>query len=109
MSLWIVAAVPRHSHHHADAQVEHYELKPLPEAPTTLGGYVVTGLISLVPPLWHALMSPRLLEWDVRYATPAEQRLAAEENLRSGIPLLVRAGEQYLAREPSNGVSAAYA
>lgn len=98
MSLWIVAAVPRHSHHHADAQVEHYELKPLPDAPTTLGGYVVTALISLIPPLWHALMSPRLLEWDAHYATSAERRLAADENLRSGIPLLVNAGNQYFSQ-----------
>lgn len=98
MSLWIVAAVPRHSHHHADAQVEHYELKPLPDAPTTLGGYVVTALISLIPPLWHALMSPRLLEWDAHYATSAERRLAADENLRSGIPLLVDAGNQYFSQ-----------
>jgi hypothetical protein len=54
-------------------------------------------------------MSPRLLEWDAHYATPAEQRLAAEENLRSGIPLLVHAGEQYLAHERPNEVSSVYA
>jgi alkane 1-monooxygenase len=70
---------------------------------------VVTALISLIPPLWHHLMSPRLLEWDAHYATPPEQRLAAEENLRSGIPLLVNAGDRYFARERSNGTPAAYA
>ncbi len=95
MSLWVVAGVPRHAHHHADAQVEHYELKPDPEAPRTIAGYVGTALISLVPPLWHKLMTPRLLEWDEKYATPEERLIAAEENRLSGIPELVAAAAAY--------------
>jgi alkane 1-monooxygenase len=96
LSLWLIAAVPRHAHHHADAQVEHYELKALPyQAPATLGGYIVSAVAAFIPPLWQYLMTPRLLAWDATFANDTERELAAIENMRSGVPLLMEAGERY--------------
>jgi alkane 1-monooxygenase len=56
-----------------------------------LNGYLTTIAVALVPPLWHRLMSPRVLAWDRDHASAEERRLAAEANRRSGIPALVRA------------------
>jgi len=100
LSLWLIAAVPRHAHHHADAQVEHYELKALPyQAPATLGGYIVSAVAAFIPPLWQYLMTPRLLAWDATFANAIERELAAIENMRSGVPLLMEAGERYFMQQ----------
>jgi alkane 1-monooxygenase len=48
-------------------------------------GYLTTILLALVPPLWHACMTPRVLAWDRDFASPGERRLAAEANRRSGL------------------------
>ncbi|MDY6943134.1 MAG: fatty acid desaturase [Pseudomonadota bacterium] len=97
MTLWVGMAITRHSHHHFDAQVEEYELKPLVnEAPTTPWGYFPSFFAALVPPIWHRVIVPKLLDWDQRFATSEERALAARENIRSGIPALVQAGQDYL-------------
>ena len=54
-----------------------------------ISGYLTTIVVAMIPPLWHRLMTPKVLEWDRRYATPDERRLAAEANARSGIPALM--------------------
>jgi NAD(P)H-flavin reductase/ferredoxin len=84
ISSWSMFNLTRHSHHHAQGEVPYQDLKPFPEAPMMLGGYLTTIIVALVPPLWHRLMTPRVLAWDRDYATPAERRLAAEANRRSG-------------------------
>lgn len=43
----------------------------------------------MVPPLWHRLMIPKLKEWDGRYASPEERRLAAVQNAASGLRALM--------------------
>ncbi len=89
MSNWFLCAINRHSHHHADASVEFWDLKPLiHEAPHTPGGYTTAFMYALVPPLWHRKISPLLLQWDREMATEAERRLAAEENVKSGVKQL---------------------
>jgi alkane 1-monooxygenase len=44
-----------------------------------------------VPPLWHRLMTPKVLAWDRDYATDEERVLAARANARSGLPQLQQA------------------
>lgn len=110
-SYYVTVAISRHSHHHADASVEFWDLKAFrDEAPTTIYGYGVSFLIALIPPLWNELMAQKLLYWDNNMATPAERRLAMQENLDSGIPDLVEAAKRYYASEgrslPENPTSA---
>lgn len=91
MALWLIGGVPRHSHHHADADVEFWDLKPLvEEAPTTILGYVPSMLIALIPPLWHEIMNARLIQWDNEHASDAEKELAIEASRNSGQAALIR-------------------
>ncbi len=97
-SYYVTVAISRHSHHHADASVEFWDLKGYPgEAPTTLYGYGISFLIALFPPLWNELIAGKLLDWDYNMATPEERELAMQQNLNSGIPDLVAAAQRYYA------------
>jgi len=99
MTYWLVWAISRHSHHHSDAQVEEPELNyygNTDQAMTTPYGYLISGILALIPPVWNKIMIPCWLEWDKNYATPAERKLAAYENINSGLPELVEAGQKYL-------------
>ncbi len=96
LTYWLTWAIGRHAHHHADADVEFWNLKPvLNQAPETPFGYLATWAICTIPPIWHALMNPKLLEWDEKFATEAERELAAQANALSGQPMLMKAAEQY--------------
>lgn len=96
LSYWGTVAISRHAHHHADADVEFWDLQPFPdEAPTTPFGYVLTALISLIPPLWHTVMNRKLLGWDENFASEDERKIAAVENINSGQAELIEAGESY--------------
>ncbi len=92
ISSWTLFNLTRHSHHHAQGEVAYQDLRPMPEAPMMLSGYLTTIVITLVPPLWHGLMAPKLLAWDRQHASAAERALAAEANARSGLRAL-RAAE----------------
>jgi alkane 1-monooxygenase len=87
----------RHSHHHAQGEVPYQDLKPFPEAPMMINGYLTTIIIALIPPLWHKLMTPKVLAWDRDYATAEEKVLAAAANARSGIPRLQQQPSNVLA------------
>ena len=82
---WATFNLTRHSHHHADGDVPYQDLKPYPDAPMMINGYLATITIALFPPLWHKLMTPKVLEWDQQYATKEELILAKQANERSGI------------------------
>jgi NAD(P)H-flavin reductase/ferredoxin len=88
ISSWTMFNLTRHSHHHAQGEVPYQDLRPYPNAPVMINGYLTTLLIALVPPLWHALMTPKVLAWDRDFATDEERKLAAEANARSGLPRL---------------------
>lgn len=88
LSSAVLFSLTRHSHHHAQGDVEFWKLKAYPEAPTLPYGYLTTILIALVPPLYKQMMVPLLKDWDRRYATADERKLAKEQNLHSGIPAL---------------------
>ena len=53
-----------------------------------INGYLTTIVVALIPPLWHALMTPKVLAWDRDYATDEERKLAADANARSGMTTL---------------------
>jgi alkane 1-monooxygenase len=68
-----------------------------------INGYLTTLIVALIPPLWHRLMTPRVLAWDRDYATAEERQMAARANARSGIPLLQRANGG--AGEPAGNIA----
>jgi NAD(P)H-flavin reductase/ferredoxin len=90
MSSWTMFNLTRHSHHHAQGEVPYHELRPYGDAPMMIGGYLTTIIVALIPPLWHKLMTPKVLEWDRAFATDKERILAARANAKSGIPALMR-------------------
>ena len=75
MSSWTMFNLPRHSHHHAQGALPFEKLKPYPEAPKMITGYLATLFITLLPPLWQKLMQPKLEQWDNEYATAEEKLL----------------------------------
>lgn len=92
LSSWSLFNLTRHSHHHAQGEAPYQELKPLRRAPMMINGYLTTVVVALVPPLWHRLMTPRVLAWDREHASDGERLLAAAANARSGLPALVAGG-----------------
>lgn len=92
ISALVLYNLPRHSHHHTQGGLPFYRLRPSPDAPTLHFGYLATIAIAMVPPLWHRLMIPKLKEWDERYASPEERRLAAAQNAASGLRGLMPPG-----------------
>jgi hypothetical protein len=82
VSSWSLFNLTRHSHHHAQGEVPFHELKPYPDAPMMLNGYLTTIVIAMLPPVWHWLMTPKVLAWDRDFATAEERTLAAQANTR---------------------------
>jgi alkane 1-monooxygenase len=79
----------RHSHHHAQGDAQYWQLRSYREAPTLPYGYLTCLLLVYLVPGWYRdRMTPLLLDWDARYASPAERRLAVSANQRSGVPAL---------------------
>lgn len=94
ISSWAMFNLTRHSHHHAQGEVPYQDLRPFPDAPMMIGGYLTTILVAMIPPLWHRLMTPKVLAWDRDFASEEERQLAKEANRRSRIPaMLARADE----------------
>jgi alkane 1-monooxygenase len=77
VSSWTMFNLTRHSHHHAQGEVPFHALRPYPNAPMMVSGYLTTILLTLVPPLWFRLMAPRVAAWDRDFATAEERALAA--------------------------------
>ena len=75
LSSWSMFNLTRHSHHHAQAGVQFQDLRPFPQAPMMIAGYLTTILVTLLPPLWFRLMAPRLAAWDRDHASAAERAL----------------------------------
>ncbi|HVU05949.1 MAG TPA: fatty acid desaturase [Polyangiaceae bacterium] len=85
VSSWTMFNLTRHSHHHAQGEVPYQDLKPYADAPMMVNGYLTTIVIAMIPPLWHKLMTPKVLAWDRDYATGEELELAARANQKSGM------------------------
>ena len=81
--------LPRHSSHHEKANLKFWELKSYEDAPTMPYGYLsMVYLIIFLPFLYHRIMAKKLLEWDEKYATDAEKKLAGIQNKNSGMKIL---------------------
>lgn len=72
-----------HSEHHTDPTVPYWKLTPYEDVirPGSAYGYF---LLTLVPPLWHKRMREHLKEWDEKYASEDELKLAKEANIKAG-------------------------
>jgi len=94
ISSWVMFNLTRHSHHHAQGEVPFQDLRPFPDAPMMIAGYLGTILIAMNPKKWNRLMVPKILAWDRDYASAKERQLAYEANLKSGIPALIKAAKE---------------
>ena len=81
--------VTRHSSHHEKASLKYWELHPYKGAPMMPYGYLsMLYLAIFLPPVFHKLMSKKLVEWDNKYASNKERILASDQNINSGLSLL---------------------
>lgn len=67
MSGMVLFSLTRHSAHHETPKVKFWKLDPYLDAPHMPYGYLTTLFLCLVPPLWYAVMSPRLQVWREKY------------------------------------------
>jgi len=78
--------ITNHINHHLDGYTPFYQLRPEREAPQ-MPSLFLCFLLGLVPPLWFNLVAkPKLKDWDLKYATPGERKLAVEANKSAGWP-----------------------
>lgn len=63
LSGWYLFGLPRHSDHHYLASRPYPVLRHHPDAPQLPAGYATMFVIALVPPLWRAMMDPRVAAW----------------------------------------------
>ena len=91
-SVWMYN-LTRHSDHHSRGDAPFWELKAYPDTLMMPFGYPGTIMLSAIPPLWHRIVNPLVLEWDKNYATKEELALAKQANAESGIDLLIEANK----------------
>jgi toluene methyl-monooxygenase len=78
--------ITTHVDHHVDPDLRFDRLVPHPDAPQ-MPNLFVCAMSAFVPPLWFRYVAmPRLREWDLHHATPAEQALARAANRAAGWP-----------------------
>ena len=67
------------------------EIWPFPEDPCNPYPYPYLTLLlaALIPPLWHRIWVPSLIEWDERWASPFEREQARQANMSSGVAQLM--------------------
>lgn len=75
--------ITNHAGHHEDPYLPFYRLQPDATGPRQ-PHFLLCLLSALVPPLWFAIIKPRLRGWDAHYATPRERELAREANRAAG-------------------------
>lgn len=63
ISNYVLFQLQRHSDHHAYASRPYQVLRHFEQSPQLPGGYPAMILLALVPPLWFAVMNPRLERW----------------------------------------------
>lgn len=77
--------ITNHINHHLDGYTKFFDLKPEPDAPQMPSLFVCFLSGILLPPVWFSFIAkPRLRDWDERFASPAERKLAAASNSRAG-------------------------
>jgi alkane 1-monooxygenase/p-cymene monooxygenase len=76
--------ITNHADHHLNSYIPYYKLTPDRTA-IMMPSIIVCFLSGFIPPLWYkAIIKPALKRWDNEYASPAERRLAQEQNVRAG-------------------------
>jgi len=60
-SNWILFHLQRHSDHHAHPLRRYQSLRHFDNLPTLPSGYFAMFLVAYIPPLWRAVMDPRLI------------------------------------------------
>lgn len=75
--------ITNHAPHHEDSYKPFYQLEPDRSGPQQ-PHFFLCFLLALVPPLWFAMIRPRLKDWDRNYANRQERELAESENIRAG-------------------------
>lgn len=63
MSNLILFNLQRHSDHHANATRRYQSLRNFENLPQLPSGYPLMFAIALIPPLWFAIMDPRVVDW----------------------------------------------
>ena len=82
----IGAEITNHINHHLDGHIPFYALKPEPQAPQ-MPSLFLCFAAGLIPPVWFRFIAqPRLKDWDERFATPGERKLADQANAQAGWP-----------------------
>jgi alkane 1-monooxygenase len=61
LSNWMLFHLQRHADHHAHATRRYQALRHFDDAPQLPSGYAGMFLVAYLPPLWFAVMNPRLL------------------------------------------------
>jgi alkane 1-monooxygenase len=64
ISRYMLIDLSRHADHHYFASKPYHTLNTYENAPTLPGGYAALFFPALVPPLWRALVHPRLDAWE---------------------------------------------
>lgn len=78
--------ITNHINHHLDSYTKFYDLRPEPEVPQ-MPSLFLCFMSGLIPPIWFEFIAkPRLKDWDQRFATPAERKLAMDANEKAGWP-----------------------
>lgn len=79
--------ITTHTHHHQDAYVPFYELKPSGSEAMRMPHIILCFLASFIPSLWFKkIVFPRLKYVDLYLATSEEKALAREANKKAGWP-----------------------
>lgn len=95
--------ITNHMNHHFDSRYKFHELVPRTDG-AQMPSALLCFLCALVPPIWTKyLAKPRLQDWDARFATPEEQRLAMESNRKAGWPEWVQVQPGQSTKVPSLG------
>jgi len=64
LSNFFLFQLQRHSDHHAHAAKRYHVLKHYDQSPQLPFGYPTMILLALIPPVWFAMMNPRLQHWE---------------------------------------------
>jgi hypothetical protein len=75
--------ITNHAGHHEDSYKPFYGLVPDRTGPKQ-PQFFLCLFLALVPPLWFAMIRPRLQHWDNHYANAQEREIAEAENIRAG-------------------------
>lgn len=85
--------ITNHIHHHLDSYTRFHDLPPEPEAPR-MPSLFLCFLTGLIPPLWFRFIAkPLLKDWDNRFASAAERKLAMEANASAGWPMWIEGSQ----------------